>query len=546
MHEQHPGDGPDVRHVPVARQDDVDAAASEQREHVAGVQHLVPLAAGARNRHEMVVADEDPDVGRALEPFFDPAVVLTTDLALVEVRLRRVDGDERDVAAGELAPKPRVASAEGVLEVEIAHVARVVVPRDADDRRARERSELALRDRVLVGVPVVGEVACYDDEVRVRRVDLGDRGAKQLLAVAAAAHVDVRELGNEHFRSVVSPAVTYVPAPDRYERMAYRRSGRSGLLLPAVSLGFWHNFGGDRPLETSRAIVRRAFDLGITHFDLANNYGPPYGSAEETFGRLVAKDLRPFRDELVISTKAGYDMWPGLYGEWGSRQYLLASLDQSLGRMGLEYVDIFYSHRFDPETPLRGTMGALATAVHEGKALYVGISSYSAEKTREAAEILAELGTPLLIHQPSYSMLNRWIEPELLDALEELGVGCIGFSPLAQGMLTDKYLHGIPEGSRASRDGSLSPRLITETAMEKIRALNEIAQRRGQTLAQLALAWTLRDPRMTSTLVGASSVEQLESNVAAIEHLDFTDEELAEIDRYATDADINLWATSSA
>src|SRR2546423_3332890 len=545
MHEQHPGDGPDVRHVPVARQDDVDAAASEQREHVAGVQHLVPLAAGARNRHEMVVADEDPDVGRALEPFFDPAVVLTTDLALVEVRLRRVDGDERDVAAGELAPKPRVASAEGVLEVEVADRARVVVARDADDRRARERSQLALRDRVLVGVPVVGEVACYDDEVRVHRVDLGDRGAKQLLAVAAAAHVDVRELGNEHFRSVVSPAVTYVPAPDRYERMAYRRCGRSGLLLPAVSLGFWQNFGGDRPLETSRAIVRRAFDLGITHFDLANNYGPPYGSAEETFGRLVAKDLRPFRDELVISTQAGYDMWPGPYGEWGSRKYLLASLDQSLGRMGLEYVDIFYSHRFDPETPLRGTMGALASAVQQGKALYVGISSYSAAKTRETAQILAELGTPLLIHQPSYSMLNRWIEPELLDALDDLGAGCIGFSPLAQGMLTDKYLHGIPEGSRASRDGSLSPKLITDTAMEKIRALNEIAERRGQTLAQMALAWTLRDPRMTSTLVGASSVEELETNVAAVARLDFTDEELGEIDRYATDADINIWAQSS-
>jgi L-glyceraldehyde 3-phosphate reductase len=340
--------------------------------------------------------------------------------------------------------------------------------------------------------------------------------------------------------------MTYVPADGRYERMTYRRSGRSGLQLPAVSLGLWQNFGHDRPLDTSRAIVRRAFDLGVTHFDLANNYGPPYGSAEENFGRLTHDDLRPYRDELVISTKAGYDMWPGPYGEWGSRKYLLASLDQSLRRMGLEYVDIFYSHRFDPETPLEETMGALATAVQQGKALYVGISSYSAEKTREAARILRDLGVALLIHQPSYSMLNRWIEPELLDTLEELGVGCIGFSPLAQGMLTDKYLHGIPEGSRASRDGSLSPKLLTDEAMEKIRALNEIAQGRGQTLAQLALAWTLRDPRMTSTLVGASSVEQLESNVAAIDNLDFTDDELAEIDRYATDAQINIWAKSSA
>jgi len=328
--------------------------------------------------------------------------------------------------------------------------------------------------------------------------------------------------------------------------MTYRRSGRSGLQLPMVSLGLWQNFGHDRPLDTSRAIVRRAFDLGITHFDLANNYGPPYGSAEENFGRLMHDDLRPFRDELVISSKAGYDMWPGPYGEWGSRKYLLASLDQSLKRMGLEYVDVFYSHRFDPETPLEETMGALATAVQQGKALYVGISSYSAEKTRKAAQILSELGIHLLIHQPSYSMLNRWIEPDLLDALGELGVGCIGFSPLAQGMLTDKYLHGIPEGSRASRHGSLSPSLITDTAMEKTRALNEIAERRGQTLAQMALAWTLRDPRMTSTLVGASSVEQLESNIAAIDNLDFSEDELAEIDRYATDADINIWAKSSA
>ena len=339
--------------------------------------------------------------------------------------------------------------------------------------------------------------------------------------------------------------MTYVAAESRYERMDYRRSGRSGLRLPGVSLGLWQNFGHDRPLDTSRAIVRRAFDLGITHFDLANNYGPPYGSAEENFGRLLQQDLGPYRDELIISSKAGYDMWPGPYGEWGSRKYLLASLDQSLQRMGLDYVDIFYSHRFDPETPLEETMGALDSAVREGKALYVGISSYSAAKTREAHAILRELGTPLVIHQPSYSMLNRWIEPELLDVLGELGVGCIVFSPLAQGMLTDKYLDGIPEGSRASRDGSLSPSLIDEQALAKIKALNEIAARRGQTLAQLALAWTLRDPRVTSTLVGASSVEQLEANVATLEKLDLTEDELAEIDRYATDADINLWAASS-
>jgi L-glyceraldehyde 3-phosphate reductase len=339
--------------------------------------------------------------------------------------------------------------------------------------------------------------------------------------------------------------MTYVAAESRYERMDYRRSGRSGLRLPGVSLGLWQNFGHDRPLDTSRAIVRRAFDLGITHFDLANNYGPPYGSAEENFGRLLQQDLGPYRDELIISSKAGYDMWPGPYGEWGSRKYLLASLDQSLQRMGLDYVDVFYSHRFDPETPLEETMGALASTVRQGKALYVGISSYSAAKTREAYAILHELGTPLVIHQPSYSMLNRWIEPELLDVLGELGVGCIVFSPLAQGMLTDKYLDGIPEGSRASRDGSLSPSLIDEQALAKIKALNEIAGRRGQTLAQLALAWTLRNPRVTSTLVGASSVEQLEANVTTLEKLDLTEDELAEIDRYATEADINLWAASS-
>jgi L-glyceraldehyde 3-phosphate reductase len=335
--------------------------------------------------------------------------------------------------------------------------------------------------------------------------------------------------------------VSYAPADDRYERMLYRRSGRSGLKLPAISLGLWWNFGGDRPLETSRAIVRRAFDLGITHFDLANNYGPPYGSAEETFGALLAEDLRPFRDEIVVSTKAGYDMWPGPYGEWGSRKYLLASLDQSLERMGLDYVDIFYSHRFDPETPLVETMGALDSAVRGGKALYVGISSYSAEQTREAEAILRDLGTPLLIHQPSYSMLNRWIEPDLLDALGELGVGCIAFSPLAQGMLTDKYLGGVPEGSRASRPSSLSPTLLTDEALEKVRALNEIAAGRGQSLAQMAVAWVLRDERVTSALIGASSVAQLEDNVAALDRLAFTDDELVEIDRHATDSAINIW-----
>ena len=339
--------------------------------------------------------------------------------------------------------------------------------------------------------------------------------------------------------------MTYVPADDRYEHMRYRRSGRSGLQLPAVSLGLWQNFGYDRPLDLSRAIVRRAFDLGITHFDLANNYGPPYGSAETNFGLLMKQDLAPYRDELIVSSKAGYDMWPGPYGEWGSRKYLLASLDQSLQRMAVDYVDIFYSHRFDPETPLEETMGALDTAVRQGKALYVGVSSYSAAKTREAHGILRELGTPLFIHQPSYSMLNRWLEPELLDALGELGIGCIVFSPLAQGMLTDKYLGGIPEGSRASRHGSLSPELINDQTLARIRALNEIASRRGQTLAQLALAWTLRDPRITSTLVGASSVKQLEANVAALDKLELSDEELAEIDRFATDADINIWSKSS-
>jgi len=340
--------------------------------------------------------------------------------------------------------------------------------------------------------------------------------------------------------------VTYVAAADRYDRMQYRRCGRSGVDLPAISLGLWQNFGGERPYEIGRAIARRAFDAGITHFDLANNYGPPYGSAEENFGRMLRDDLGVYRDELIVSTKAGYDMWPGPYGDRGSRKYLLASLDQSLGRMGLEYVDIFYSHRADPETPLEETMGALATAVHEGKALYVGISSYSPARTREAAAILRALGTPLLIHQPSYSLLNRWIEPELLDVLEDEGAGCIGFSPLAQGVLTDRYLEGIPDGSRASRDGTLSPHQLTEQTLAKVRALNEIAGRRGQSLAQMALAWTLRDPRVTSTLVGASSVEQLEANLAALERLDFSEEELAEINHHATESEINLWAESSA
>jgi L-glyceraldehyde 3-phosphate reductase len=333
---------------------------------------------------------------------------------------------------------------------------------------------------------------------------------------------------------------------DRYARMPYRRTGRSGLKLPAVSLGLWQNFGGERPIETQRAIVRRAFDLGITHFDLANNYGPPYGSAEESFGRILRSDLAGHRDEVVISTKAGYDMWPGPYGIWGSRKYLLASLDQSLKRMGLEYVDIFYSHRFDPETPLEETLGALDTAVRQGKALYAGISSYSARRTKDAAAILRQLGTPLLIHQPSYSMLNRWIEPDLLKVLGDEGIGCITFSPLAQGLLTDRYLAGVPAGSRASHPGSFSADLLTEQLLAKVRALNQIASRRGQTLAQMALAWTLRDPRVTSTLIGASSVAQLEQNVGALDKLQFSAEELKDIDRYATESGINLWAASSA
>jgi L-glyceraldehyde 3-phosphate reductase len=339
--------------------------------------------------------------------------------------------------------------------------------------------------------------------------------------------------------------MTYVAAEDRYDLMPYRRCGRSGLLLPAVSLGLWQRFGDDRPLDVQRAVLRRAFDLGITHFDLANNYGPPYGSAEENFGRILHHDFRPYRDELIISTKAGYDMWPGPYGEWGSRKYLLASLDQSLKRMGLDYVDIFYSHRRDPDTPLEETLGAIDTAVRQGKALYAGISSYSAERTAEAVEILRGLGTPLLIHQPSYSLLNRWIEPDLLDVLGREGVGAIVFSPLGQGMLTTKYLNGIPEDSRAAEDGSLKPDYLSEDNLARVRALNEIAAQRGQTLAQMAVAWVLRDPRVTSALIGASSVAQLEENVAALERLDFGDEELEEIDRHAVDSGINLWAASS-
>ena len=340
--------------------------------------------------------------------------------------------------------------------------------------------------------------------------------------------------------------MTYVAAYDRYnDKMPYRRSGRSGLKLPAVSLGLWQNFGDESPIDVQRAILRRAFDLGVTHFDLANNYGPPYGSAEINFGRLMREDFLPYRDELVISTKAGYDMWPGPYGEWGSRKYVLASLDQSLKRMGLEYVDIFYSHRFDPETPLEETMGALDTAVRSGRALYAGISSYSPERTREAYAILASMGTPLLIHQPSYSMVNRWIEGGLLDTLGEFGVGCIAFSPLAQGVLTTKYLGGIPAGSRASRHGSLSSDQLSERTLAHVRALNDIAGARGQTLAQMAISWVLRDERMTSALIGASSVAQLEENLAAAEKTSFTDEEIEAIDKDAVEAGINIWATSS-
>jgi L-glyceraldehyde 3-phosphate reductase len=338
--------------------------------------------------------------------------------------------------------------------------------------------------------------------------------------------------------------MTYVAAKKRYQSMQYRRVGRSGVKLPLISLGLWHNFGDERPLDTQRAILRRAFDLGVCHIDLANNYGPPYGSAEANFGRTLRQDLLPYRDELFLSTKAGWDMWPGPYGEFGSRKYLLASLDQSLKRMGVEYVDVFYSHRPDPETPLEETMGALHTAVRSGRALYAGISSYSAERTVEAARILSELGTPLLIHQPSYSMLNRWVEDGLLDTLDEVGAGCIAFSPLAQGMLTDKYLKGpkgIPPDSRMAESSSLPKDLLTEQNLTHLRALNEIAQRRGQSLAQLAIAWLAKDERVCSVLIGASSVRQLEQNIAALDNLDFTAQELAEIDKHAVEGGVDLW-----
>jgi L-glyceraldehyde 3-phosphate reductase len=342
-------------------------------------------------------------------------------------------------------------------------------------------------------------------------------------------------------------AEQYRPESARYDgRMAYRRCGRSGLELPLVSLGLWQNFGGADVFETGRAILRRAFDLGVTHFDLANNYGPPYGSAEENFGRWMTADFRPFRDELIISTKAGYDMWPGPYGDGGSRKYLLASLDQSLRRMGLDYVDIFYSHRVDPTTPLEETMGALAQAHRQGKALYVGISSYSPELTRRACELLRAEGVPLLIHQPSYSILNRWIEHGLLDTLEELGVGCIAFSPLAQGMLTNKYLGGVPEDARAAKNESFSKDFLSPDNLERIRALNQLAEQRGQTLAQMAIAWVLRDPRVTSALIGARTVGQLEDSLGSLRNLGFASDELARIDQLATDGGIDIWSASSA
>ena len=339
--------------------------------------------------------------------------------------------------------------------------------------------------------------------------------------------------------------MSYLPADNRYDSMKYRRCGRSGVLLPSVTLGLWQNFGDDRSLDTQRAILRRAFDLGVTHFDLANNYGPPYGSAESNFGRILQSDFRAHRDELLISTKAGWDMWPGPYGDLGSRKYLLASLDQSLRRLGLDYVDIFYHHHFDPTTPLEETLGALHSAVQQGKALYVGISSYSDLRTREAVDILNRLGTPLLIHQPSYSMFNRWIEHGLLDVLGDEGVGCIAFSPLAQGLLTDKYLAGVPAGSRASGNGSLFPEMLSDANLARVRALSAIAERRGQRLAQLAIAWTLRDSRVSSALIGASSVAQLEQNLGALDNLDFSADELAEIDQFAVEGGIDLWRTPS-
>ena len=339
--------------------------------------------------------------------------------------------------------------------------------------------------------------------------------------------------------------MTYLAEQSRYDQMTYRRCGRSGIQLPVVSLGLWHNFGDDKPFETQRAILRRAFDLGITHFDLANNYGPPAGSAETNFGRHLREDFKPYRDELIISTKAGWDMWPGPYGDLGSRKYLLASLDQSLTRMGLDYVDVFYHHRFDPDTPLEESLGALDTAVRQGKALYAGISSYSRERTQDAVAILRSLGTPLFIHQPSYSMLNRWIEEDLLDVVGREGVGCIAFSPLAQGMLTDRYLGGVPADSRAAKGVFLKPEMLTEQNMTHIKALNEMAGRRGQSLAQMALAWALRDSRVTSVLIGASTVGQLEQNVGALGNLEFSPDELAEIDRYAVEGGIDLWADPS-
>jgi len=339
--------------------------------------------------------------------------------------------------------------------------------------------------------------------------------------------------------------MTYLAAEDRYQQMTYRRVGRSGIRLPLISLGLWHNFGDDRPLDTQRAILRRAFDLGVTHFDLANNYGPPYGSAEQNFGKIFEQDFRPYRDELFLSTKAGWDMWPGPYGDLGSRKYLLASLDQSLRRMGVDYVDVFYHHRNDPDTPLEETMGALDQAVRSGRALYAGISSYSAQRTAEAARILRELGTPLFIHQPSYSLLNRWIEGGLLDAAAEAGAGVIAFSPLAQGMLTDRYLDGVPADSRMAANTSLPAELLTEQNLEHIRALNRIAARRGQSLAQLALAWAARDERVSSVLIGASSVRQLEQNIAALDNQSFTAEELAEIDQHAVEGGIDLWRSAA-
>jgi L-glyceraldehyde 3-phosphate reductase len=364
-------------------------------------------------------------------------------------------------------------------------------------------------------------------------------GVENVLGTSPPLRIDSSRASNPSEHDVTS----FLPAENRYRSMAYRRCGRSGLLLPAVSLGLWQNFGDDRPIDTQRAIVRRAFDLGITHFDLANNYGPPYGSAETNFARILHDDFRQLRDELVVSTKAGWDMWPGPYGDLGSRKYLLASLDQSLRRLGLDYVDIFYHHHFDPQTPLEETLGALHTAVTSGKALYVGISSYSDQRTAEAVTILRGLGTPLLIHQPSYSMLNRWIEDRLLDVLGTDGVGCIAFSVLAQGLLSDRYLNGIPPGSRASQDGSLTRDMLNDDNLARIQALNDIARGRGQSLAQMAIGWALRDTRVTSVLIGASSLAQLEQNLGALDHLEFTADELAAIDRYAVDGGIDLWRT---